>query len=213
MNIIRNDATTWTIVAIGVVGALFFAVGEIFQWPAASANGAIILVSLVWLAFAILVVARELVLLVGVLPGTAAVFAVWIPVAFEGAQHPEFVVLLPLPLVAAFLLLWAPVGWLAVRFTQRWRERKVLGPATETAAMSWLVLPWLLATIAFPILLEQDNETIAAFAAIGVGLLWSKLLSDPFARFVRAIFRECGDRELGGKGDNTRCAGCPGCER
>ena len=93
MNFIRNGATTWIIVCMGVVGSLVFAVGEICQWPALSANGALIVVSFFYIAVAVPLAARELVLFVGVLPGTAAVFVTWIPVALAEAERPEFVIL------------------------------------------------------------------------------------------------------------------------
>ena len=187
MNLIRNDATTWTMVVIGVVSAAIFAVGEICNWAAASANGALILVSLLYMFLAMPLVARELVLLVGVIPGTVAVFATWIPVALTEVERPEFVILLPLPLVAAFLLSWTPVAFGLFYFTRRWSVRPALGPFTETVAMSVLLLPWLLAAVAFPSYMEQHNETVAVIIAISIGLLWSKLVSDPFARFVRAM--------------------------
>ena len=138
----------------------------------------------------------------GVVPGAAAVFVVWLPVAFAEAQRLEFVILLPLPLIAAFLLIWTPVAWLLFPFTRQWSGKQVLGAGTETAAMCWLVLPWLLATIAFPILLDENNEAVAAFAAIGVGLLWSKLVSDPFARFVTEIWWPSGANRS--ESDRTR---------
>ena len=187
MDIIRNNMTTWIISIMGVIGAGIFMVGEVFQWPAVSQNGALFIVSWVWVLLAVPLVVRERVLLVGILPGVAAVFAIWIPRVVAEVPRPEFVILLPLPLVAAFLLAWTPLAVGLFYLMRRWDGREKLAAGTETVAMGWLVLPWLLATVVLPSYLGLEDETVAVVAAIGIGLLWSKLISDPFARLVRAM--------------------------
>ncbi|MCY4417936.1 MAG: hypothetical protein OXE87_16745 [Chloroflexi bacterium] len=187
MNRFNNNLTAWIVLGIGAVGAILFTIGEMCGYPAASANGVLILVSVIWVALAIPLVIMERGLLVGVLPAMVAVFAIWMPVAFREAGQPEFVILLPLPLVAAFLLIWTPLGWVLFHLKRRCRMRLTLGGLTETIAMIWLLLPWLMATIALPALLGENDELVASVTSIGVGLIWSNLISQPFARFVRSI--------------------------
>ena len=189
-NNIQNNVTMWVTAGIGAISVAILVMGEAYDWPSVSANGALALLSLFYVALAMPFIARERVLLVGVLPGTVAVFATWLPVVFTEAEQPELFVLLPLPMVAAFLVLWTPVAWAMFRLTCHWRDKPVLGALAETLAMSFLVLPWLLAAVVLPSYLDQNNATVAAVVAIAIGLLWSKLLSDPFAKFVKAIAQE-----------------------
>ena len=184
---IRNDWTTWTVVIAGVLSAGFLIVGEICGWPKVSANAGLILLSVLWAAFAFPLVVRERVLLVGALPALAAMFAIWIPVALKETTHIGFVVLLPLPIASAFLFMWAPVTWGLLRCMQRWHDRPRLSSFTETLAMSALMTPWLAATFGFLAILAEASQTLTTVTAIFIGLLWSKLLSDPFARFVKTF--------------------------
>ena len=187
MNFFQNKVTTWVTISIGVISSAVVVVGEVCNSPAVSANGALIVLSWFYVLLAIPLIARELVLLVGVLPGTVAVFATWLPVVFTEAEQPEFFILLPLPLVAAFLVLWTPVTWGMFQLARRWCKKPVRGPIAEAVAMCLLVLPWLLAAVVLPSYLDKKNETVAAVVAIAIGLIWSKLISDPFARFVKAF--------------------------
>ena len=184
----QNPVTAWVTISIGVTSAAVTIIGEVCNWPAVSANSALIVLSWFYVLLAIPLIVRERVLLVGVLPGTVAVFATWLPLAFAEAEQPEFFILLPLPLVAAFLVLWTPVTWGMFQLTRRWSSRRLmLGAAAETGAMCLLLVPWLLAAVVLPAYLDQSNDTVAAVVAIAFGLLWSKLISDPFARFVKSI--------------------------
>lgn len=143
MNIFfQNNVTTWVTISIGLISAAATVLGEVCNWPVVSANSALIVLSWFYVVLAIPLIARERVLLVGVLPGTVAVFATLLPLAIAEAEQPELFILLPLPLVAAFLVLWTPMTWGMFQLTLRWSNRRlVLGAVAETVAMCLLLVP------------------------------------------------------------------------
>ena len=133
-------------------------------------------------------VAKEPTILVGSVPAYGIMTAYWIPEVFIQSDTPIQFILLPILPAVLFLLIWIPAQYGLLRLRKRCECRPRLGPFVETLTFISLAAPWLAAAYLFPTMfIDQDNEAISSCVAVLMGLVWSKLISDPFAKFVRSI--------------------------
>ena len=131
---------------------------------------------------------REPVLFVGILPSAANWFAISVPKIFAEADQDYTLVTLLLYAVWALLLsVWASAAWFSFWLHRRCKKRLVWGPLIELTAVTWLMAPWILAAFVLPSAVSADHQVFTIVASIGISLLWSKVLADPFARLVRVL--------------------------
>ena len=85
------------------------------------------------------------------------------------------------------LLVWAPAARFLFWVADLSRKRSVPGPLTELVALSSLMIPWMLAAFVLPQWIDAHHQTITIMASIGVGLVWGKVISEPFATLVQRL--------------------------
>ena len=125
-------------------------------------------------------VAKERAILIGAVPGFT------IATLYTLADEPHLALLSTGPVVI-FCWAWIPVQYILLRLRKRCICRPRLGPFVETLTFVSLAVPWLAAAYWFPaIFIEEHDQNISLSVTVLVGLVWSKLVSDPFARFVRS---------------------------
>ncbi len=135
---------------------------------------------------------KEPVLFVGLLPAMAIWLSRIIPellVAADGDGTKNIIIMaLFLMTIGNFLLAcWAPVTWFLFWLHRSCKERLVLGPLAELCAAISLMAPWIVGAFVLPPAVSADSHIFTITASIGISLLWSKVLSEPFARLVRAL--------------------------
>lgn len=187
-----KDAYFWGLM-IALSGAGLIALGDWFGWEGLKTTSGFIGISGFCVAAVVPMAVKERVLAVGYVPGAVSIVAIWLTILPEIADVKWFV-LGPITTVPMFLFAWIPVAYWLVRCARRVADRSILGPATDTLSMAWLTLPWVMAAVVLPNLFDPANEsafneTVSAIGIICIGLLWSGLLSRPFARFVYALDR------------------------
>ena len=142
--------------------------------------------SLVVLVIAVLVpfhgMARtEPVILIGAVPAFA-IASLYIVI-----EEPRLPLLSSAP-ATIFLWAWTPTQYWALQLRKKWISLRRMGPFIETLTFVLLALPWVAATYAFPaIFIKDHDQTVSLCVTVLMGLVWSKLISDPFAKFVRSI--------------------------
>ena len=131
---------------------------------------------------------KEPVLFVGVVPSAVAWFSISIPKVLAEVEQDRMLIVFMLYLVWAFLLIvWAAIAWVLLQLDRRCRERMIWGPVTELCTAIGLMAPWILAAFVLPATVSAKHQVFTIVASIGIGLLWSKVLSEPFARLVRVL--------------------------
>ncbi len=130
----------------------------------------------------------EPVLFVGVLPSAVIWFAISVPkMLAEVDQDYTLITFLLYAVWALLLSVWAPAAWFSFRLNRRCKKRLVWGPLIELIAVTLLMAPWILAAFVLPSTVSADHQIFTIVASIGIGLLWSKVLSEPFAQLVRVL--------------------------
>ena len=187
-NRVRDNLLVSVFAVWGVVAWVMLWIGTRNSIPELQLNGLFLTVAWLYLLWVVRLVARERVILVGAVPAYVIVSAYWISEVFKGSDAPIDLILLPLIPAALFLVVWIPAQYGLLRSRKKYSCRPRLGPFVETLTFTSLAAPWLTAAYFFPdIFLEQHNETISSLITVLMGIIWSALISEPFARFVRSL--------------------------
>ena len=187
-NLVRNNVPADIFVAWGAVAIGMMWLGDKNDVPELRINGALLTLAWFYLFVWLPLIARERVVLVGVLPAYGVMCAYWIPEVVKQTDTPVQFILLPMAPALLFLFIWIPAQYLLLWWRKKCSSRPVLGPFVETLTFTLLAAPWLAAAYFFPaIFIDQHYQPISLCATIITGLVWSKLISDPFAKFVRSI--------------------------
>ena len=170
-----------------------FSQGDHFQRPDVVKVGAAWVWALFLFAPIIWFGTKESVLFVGILPSAAIWFSIGIAkltTVWDGDYVAGvFLVMLPL---WGFLIVWAPVTWVLLWLDRRVPPKRIIAkPLAELFAMTLLMAPWGLAAFILPPAIDADHETFTIMASILAGLLWGKVISEPFAKVVH-VLRERG---------------------
>ena len=188
VNLVRDNVLVSVFAAWGVVALVMLWTGTRSSIPGLQLNGVFLTVAWLYLLWSVPLIARERVILVGAVPAYIIVSAYWIPEIFKESDAPIYLILLPLAPAVIFLVVWIPAQYGFLRLRTKYSCRPRLGPFVETLTFTSLAAPWLTAAYFLPdIFLDQHNQIISALITVLIGLIWSTLISVPFARFVRSL--------------------------
>ena len=187
-NLVRDNVLASVFAAWGVVALVMLWTGTRTSIPELQLNGVFLTVAWLYLLWLVPLIARERVILVGAVPAYVIASAYWIPEVFKESDTPINFILLPLAPAVFFLMVWIPTQYGLLRLRKKCSCRPRLGPFVETLTFTLLAAPWLTAAYFFPqIFMDQHNQIISTLITVLMGIIWSTLISDPFARFVRSI--------------------------
>ncbi|MDE2780783.1 MAG: hypothetical protein OXI91_14075 [Chloroflexota bacterium] len=180
--LVRNNVPASVFVALTVAAICGMWLGSRIDSPELVLSS----VSLLLLVLFLLVpfhslAAKEPTILIGAVPAFA------IATSYILVVEPRLALLSVGPAVI-FLGAWIPTQYMLLQLRKRWISRRRLGPFFETLTFISLAAPWLAAAYWFPaIFIDEHDQTISLCVTVLTGLVWSKLISDPFAKFVRSI--------------------------
>ncbi len=180
--LVRNNVPASAFVVLTVASICGMWWGSRIDNPELVLNGVslLVLVLMLLLPFHRLV-AKEPTILIGAVP------AYVIATLYILDVEPRLALLAVGPAVI-FLGAWIPAQYTLLQLRKRWICQRRLGPLVETITFIFLGTPWLAAAYFFPaIFIDEHNQTISLCVTVLTGLVWSKLISDPFAKFVRSI--------------------------
>ena len=184
----RNTAR-WVVMGLLVMGVVIMVAGDYSQIPGMIKLGvAWFSICLLWIPI-IWFGTKEPVLFVGMLPSAALWYSIAI-LQMTAQGEGDYVVgifLANMPLWF-ILILWAPVTWLFFWGTRRWsKKRLLLRPLTELVSVTLLMIPWFLAAFVLPHSIDANHQTLTIMASIGIGIVWGRVVSEPFARVVAVL--------------------------
>lgn len=189
--LVRNNIPAGIFFVCGVVAIGMMWIGVNNGIPALGFNGGLLTLAILYLGAWGRLVTMEPTILIGAVPAYGIMTAYWTPEVFSQSETPIQFILLPILPAILFLLIWIPAQYGLLRLRKRYACQPRLGPFVETLTFISLAAPWLAAAYFFPTIFmnqeNQDNQVIASCVTVLMGLVWSKLISDPFAKFVRSI--------------------------
>ena len=180
--LVRNNvpASVFVVLTVAAIGGVWW--GSRIDNPELVLNSVslLVLVVIVLVPFYRLA-ANEPTILIGAVPAFA------IATSYILVVEPRLALLSTGPAVI-FFGAWVPTQYMLLQLRKRWISRRRLGPFVETLTFISLAAPWLAAAYWFPaIFIDEHDQTISLCVTVLTGLVWSKLISDPFAKFVRSI--------------------------
>ncbi len=120
---------------------------------------------------------HEWILSVGFVLALAATMIYWIAALIVNKQDFDLL-LLPLPVVLFFGVLWAPIALGTLKGAQRYKDRNIAGPGLQALTMTMLAFPVTLVAIILPADLGLDEMWTNVTLAL-IGLFLSGVVSEP----------------------------------
>ena len=188
MSLNWRSVAWWTTVGLVLLGIVVAIVGDHSKRPALLEIGVVCTLTCVFALPIVFFVTKQPVLLLGILPSAAMWSVTGVAKAFTVSQvdyvKGGFVLVMTwmIPLVV-----WGLLTWGLFHLARRWKKRLVRGPLTELTALLFLMSPWILAAFVLPEQIDTANDTVTIVASIAIGLMWGKVVSEPFAKLVQAI--------------------------
>ncbi len=124
---------------------------------------------------------HEWLLYVGLTLALAATMIYWIAALVINKESFDLL-LLPLPIILAGGLLWAPIASWTLKSARRHKNRRISGPGTQALAMTMLFYPVTLVAVALPTGLGLSAMWSNVSLAL-IGILLSAVISEPLRRF------------------------------
>ena len=163
-----------------LVPATLLATGDKFNVTILAANAAMFLAILPWGWFVWLLTGRSWFLFAGLLFALPVMMVYWITALLKTVEPLELL-LVPLLLVLAGGVFWAPAARWIVYVAKRRKDCRISGPGMQAVAMSILFVPVILVLVVFPGMLELSPVWSAVSLTV-VGVLLSAVVSEPLRR-------------------------------
>ncbi len=166
--------------AFSVIVLILF-IGDEFDSQLITFNVTLFVLAIPYGLVYVLVVRSEWLVSVGLLLALLAAMIYWIAgLAMNNASF-DFL-LLPLPIILAGSVLWAPLASRILKSARRRKNRRISGPGTQALAMTMLFFPVTLVAVAIPTDLGLSAMWSNVSLAL-IGILLSAVISEPLRRF------------------------------
>ena len=125
---------------------------------------------------------HEWLLAVGFVSALAATVIYWVAALIVNKEDFDLL-LLPLPIILAGAVLWAPIALGTLKGARMHRDRKIAGPGLQALAMTMLFFPVTLVAITLPTDLGL-NEMWSNVSLALIGLFLSGVISEPLRNLL-----------------------------
>ena len=160
---------------------LVLLVGEEYDWRFLSFSVILVLLALLYGWFFWQIARYEWLLYVGIMLALLATMIYWIA-ALEINEEGFDLLLLPLPVILAGGVPWAPVASWTMKSARRRKNRRIAGPGMQALAMTMLFFPITLVAITIPTGLGLSTMWSNVSLAL-IGIFLSGVISEPVRRF------------------------------
>ncbi len=162
--------------------ALIYFIGDEFDSQLITFNVTLLVLALPYGLLYVIIVRREWLVSVGLVLALLATMIYW-GAALAINKEGFHLVLLPLPIILAGGVLWAPLASWTLKCARRHRNRKISGPGTQVLAMTMLFCPVTLVAVALPPDLGLGEMWSNVSLAL-IGLFLSGVISEPLRRML-----------------------------
>lgn len=162
--------------------ALIFFIGDEFDSQLITFNLTLLILALPYGLVYVIIVRREWLVSVGLVLALIATMIYWVAALAINKEGFDLV-LLPLPIILAGGVLWAPAASWTLKRARRLRNRRVSGPGMQVLAMTTLFLPVTLVAIALPTDLGL-RPSWSEVSLVLIGVFLSGVISEPLRRFL-----------------------------
>ncbi len=174
----------WLSVLCSITLALL--IGERYGFRFLSFNVFLVLLALPYALVLWKILSHEWLLYAGVALALAAAMVYWIAALVINEAGFDLL-LLPMPIILAGGVLWAPVASWTLKSARRHKKQRISGSGTQALAMTMLFFPVTLVAIALPADLGLSAMWSNVSLAL-IGIFLSGVISEP----LRCFFIECG---------------------
>ena len=167
--------------AFSLIAIALFA-GDIYDWRFVSFSVFLVLLALPYGFVFWLILRHEWILSFGFALALAATTTYWIA-GLTMHEEGYDLLLLPLLVILAGSVLWAPVASWTLKCARRLKDRRISGPGMQALAMTMLFFPVALVAIALPKDLGL-SETWSNVSLALIGIFLSGVISEPLRCFL-----------------------------